>query len=112
MADALSSSTGGFAAGPGGLPATDEPTLMRLLTEALVSAGVRPEELAGLSLTTSLQADLGVDSYQLTNVARYLEEAFDLRFTLVDWVLDEADRDEHAYTVASLFHFMRAQLGA
>jgi acyl carrier protein len=97
---------------PGALPGTDEPTLMRLLREALVSACVRPDELSGLSLTTSLQTDLGVDSYQLTNVARYLEEAYDMRFTLVDWVLDEADRDEHAYTVASLFHFMRAQLGA
>ena len=94
------------------LPATDEATLMRLLTEGLIAAGVKPEELAGLSLATSLQADLGVDSYQLTNVARYLEEAFLLRFTLVDWVLDEADRDEDAYTVASLFHFIRAQLSA
>ncbi|MNS31382.1 hypothetical protein D3C72_634370 [compost metagenome] len=94
------------------LPDTTDATLMRLLVEGLLAAGLKPEETEGLNLATSLQADLGVDSYQLTNVARYLEEAFSLRFTLVDWVLDEADREEDAYTVTSLFQFMRAQLAA
>ena len=92
------------------LPATDDATLLSLLEAALLEAGVTPEEMTGLGLATSLQDDLGVDSFQLTNVARHLEEAFALRFTLVDWVLEEADREEDAYTVSSLFAYIRDQL--
>jgi acyl carrier protein len=61
--------------------------------------------LAELSDAVTLDGDLGVDSYHLTEVARALEEAHGLAFTLVDWVVDQGETDA-GYTVGSLLDYM------
>lgn len=80
------------------------------LREALAAAG-QAVALAALGDAVALDVDLGVDSYQLTEVARHLEEAHALRFTLVDWVL-AADETEAGYTVGSLLDYVVSHLEA
>lgn len=80
------------------------------LRDALAATG-QAVALADLGDAVALDADLGVDSYHLTEVARHLEEAHALRFTLVDWVL-EAGETEAGYTVGSLLDYLEAQLAA
>lgn len=80
------------------------------LREALAAAG-QDVALADLGDAVALDADLGVDSYQLTEVARHLEEAHALRFTLVDWVVS-ADETEAGFTVGSLLDYVVARLEA
>ena len=78
------------------------------LREALAAVGLDlPLDLLGDAV--SLDVDLGVDSYHLTEVARHLEEAHALRFTLVDWVLEAGD-GEAGYAVGSLLDYLEAQL--
>lgn len=83
-------------------------TLRRQIQAALLKAGVSVD-LATLTDTVTLDGDLGVDSYHLTEVARTLEEAHDLTFTLVDWVVDQGET-EAGYTVGSLLSYMQTQL--
>ncbi len=77
---------------------------------ALASVG-QAVGLPDLGDAVALDGDLGVDSYHLTEVARHLEEAHALRFTLVDWVL-EAGESEAGYTIGSLLDYLEAQLAA
>lgn len=85
---------------------SSEAAILRCLVSALRAAEV-DVQLEDLTPATSLSEDLGVDSFQLTNVARTIEEAYDLRFTLVDWVLQEEEVDGPAYTVRSLVRFIQ-----
>ena len=79
-----------------------------LLQAALAAVGLAVA-LADLTDGLALDLDLGVDSYRLTEVARHIEEAHALRFTLVDWVVDAGD-SEAGYTVGSLLDYVTAQL--
>jgi acyl carrier protein len=54
--------------------------------------------------------DLGIDSFHLVEIATRVEVAFDNRFTLVDWVVDQQDVPDPAFTLASLIVFIQAQL--
>lgn len=81
------------------------------LLEALLAIGVEAV-LADIADTTSLNEDLGIESFQLTEVARHLEEAYDLRFTLVDWVLAEGEGESPQFSVGSLLDYIASQLGA
>ncbi|MEB3299709.1 MAG: acyl carrier protein [Candidatus Sericytochromatia bacterium] len=78
-----------------------------LVKEALQHAGVEVREVTD---RTSLTMDLGVDSYHMVEVLRYIEEAYDLRFTLVDWVLAEQADPSAACTVGSLVAYLRQQI--
>jgi acyl carrier protein len=64
----------------------------------IASDTVRPE--------LSLSEDLGLDSFQMMQVARHLETAYAFRFSLADWALAEEDRDDQAYTISSLITFI------
>ena len=83
--------------------------ILALLQEVLVDAGIDlpPEEL---SPETSLTMDLGIDSFHLVEIATRVEVAFDSRFTLVDWVVDQQDVPDPAFTLASLIVFIQARL--
>ena len=83
--------------------------ILALLQEVLLDAGIDlpPEEL---SPETSLTMDLGIDSFHLVEIATRVELAFDSRFTLVDWVVDQQDAPDPAFTLASLVVFIQAQL--
>ncbi|MEB3197563.1 MAG: acyl carrier protein [Candidatus Sericytochromatia bacterium] len=86
--------------------------LRELLCEALGAVGLELT-LSDLHADLSLAADLGCDSFQLMQVSRSLEEAFELKFTLVDWYLEESDREQGpAFTVGSLLTFITSQVGA
>lgn len=92
--------------------AKTEPTtkeILALLQEVLLDAGIDlpPEEL---SPETSLTMDLGIDSFHLVEIATRVEVAFDNRFTLVDWVVDQQDAPDPAFTLASLVVFIQSQL--
>ncbi|MNT63103.1 hypothetical protein D3C72_2008850 [compost metagenome] len=56
--------------------------------------------------------DLGIDSFHLVEIATRVEGAFDSRFTLVDWVVDQQDAPDPAFTLASLVVFIQEQLAA
>ncbi len=83
--------------------------ILALLQEVLVDAGIDlpPQELGP---ETSLTMDLGIDSFHLVEIATRVEVAFDNRFTLVDWVVDQQDAPDPAFTLASLVVFIQAQL--
>ncbi len=87
------------------------PEILLLLQEVLQDAGIElpPEEL---SPETSLTMDLGIDSFYLVEIATRVEQAFDNRFTLVDWVVDQQDAPDPAFTLASLIAFIQAQFAA
>jgi acyl carrier protein len=89
------------------MPGERRETILALLAAALEEQGVPPTELRG---DVSLRDDLGLDSFQLTRLARQLEEAYDLKFTLVDWILDEEDREDERYTVDSLVTYVQGRL--
>ena len=90
--------------------------LLSHLRAALVGAGVPEAAAAALDVSTSLSDDLGVDSFQLTEVARALEHDFGDRLVLLDWILEEeADAPDDAapaYRVDRLFAFMRRALAS
>lgn len=94
---------------PDAPPSTHE--ILLLLQAVLRDAGidVPPEELTP---ETSLTMDLGIDSFHLVEIATRVELAFENRFTLVDWVVDQQDAPDPAFTLASLIGFIQAQLGA
>lgn len=81
------------------------------LESALVAAGLDaslwPE---GLRPGLSLDQDMGVDSFQLMQIARHLEKAYGYAFTVSDWVLAEEDVEEPRFTIASLVAFVTAAL--
>lgn len=92
-------------------PGTDEQDILACLTEALHVVGVDVSEWPdGLTPEVSLDGDLGVDSFQLMQVARHLEKAYAYRFSLADWVLTEEESDQPTYTVGALVAFVRTQL--
>ena len=87
---------------------SDREALRAQVHAALLKANVEVP-LADLGDAVTLDGDLGVDSYHLTEVARSLEEAHALAFTLVDWVVDQGE-SEAGYTVGSLLDYMQSQL--
>lgn len=89
----------------------DTTQILTLLQEVLLEAGI---DLPPESLTpeTSLTMDLGIDSFHLVEVATRVEAAFEGRFTLVDWVVDQQDAPDPPFTLASLIVFIQAQLTA
>jgi acyl carrier protein len=92
-------------------PGTDEVAILACLTEALQTVGIDVSEWPdGLTPEVSLDGDLGVDSFQLMQVARHLEKAYGFRFSLADWVLTEEESDNPTYTVGSLVAFVRGHL--
>lgn len=93
-------------------PGATEADIVTLLTEALQTVGIDVTEWPdGLTPEVSLDGDLGVDSFQLMQVARHLEKAYGFRFSLADWVLAEEESDQPTYTVGSLVAFVRAHVG-
>lgn len=94
------------------MPGTDEAGILACLTEALQLVGIDVSEWPdGLTPEVSLDADLGVDSFQLMQVARHLEKAYGFKFSLADWVLTEEESDTPTYTVGSLVAFVRRHVG-
>jgi len=90
-------------------PSTSE--ILALLQEVLQDAGIElPPE--ALTPETSLTMDLGIDSFHLVEIATRVEQAFGDRFSLVDWVVDQQDAPDPAFTLASLIVFIQAQLAA
>lgn len=92
----------------------DDDTLLSRLRSALAEAGIPEDAASGVGLATSLSSDLGLDSFQLTEVARALEADFSDRLVLLDWILEEeaAEDDGPAYRVSRLFDFIRRALKA
>ena len=88
-------------------PPTPE-ALKAQLAEALGALGhaVTPE---GLDDHLSLTADLGVDSFHLTEVARRLERHFGRQLGLSRWVLDESSSAGAGYTVGSLVRYVQGR---
>jgi|GEM_PF-2584167 len=83
--------------------------ILALLHEVLLDAGVDlPTET--LNPETSLTMDLGIDSFHLVEISTRVEGAFDNRFSLVDWVVDQQDVPDPAFTLASLIVFIQARL--
>ena len=88
------------------MPTTE---ILALLQEVLLNAGVDlPPET--LTPETSLTMDLGIDSFHLVEIATRVEKAFDDRFSLVDWVVDQQDVPDPAFTLASLIVFIQDRL--
>ncbi|MDB5100023.1 MAG: hypothetical protein JWM80_4444 [Cyanobacteria bacterium RYN_339] len=83
--------------------------VLACLASALAEAGI---ELGDRQLTpdVSLEHDLGVDSFQLMQVARHLETAYAFKFAVADWVLREEELDEPSYKVGGLVDFILAEL--
>jgi acyl carrier protein len=90
------------------LSATREEVLA-CLADGLREAGI---ELGGrvLAPDLSLDHDLGVDSFQLMQVARHLETAYAFKFAVADWVLREEELDAPGYKVGGLVDFILAEL--
>lgn len=84
-----------------------EAELLAALTEALGAAGI---DLGGRTLTmaTTLDQDVGLDSFQLMQVARHLERRYGFAFSVADWVLTQDAADEPDWTAGSLVRFMAA----
>lgn len=92
-------------------PGTSEAAILACLSEALQGVGIDVSEWPdGLTPEVSLDGDLGVDSFQLMQVARHLEKAYGYRFSLADWVLTEEESDQPTYTVGALVAFVRTHL--
>lgn len=89
-------------------PAT-EPALLAALAAALGAAGI---DLGGrvLAMETTLDGDVGLDSFQLMQVARHLERRYDFAFSVADWVLTQDAADAPDWTAGSLVKFMAATL--
>ena len=86
-----------------------EAELLTALTEALGAAGI---DLGGRALTmaTTLDQDVGLDSFQLMQVARHLERRYGFAFSVADWVLNQDAADAPDWTTGSLVRFMAAAL--
>lgn len=70
-------------------------------------------ELSDVKPSSSLIADLGLDSLKFVDLTVALEEAFGLReFPMQEWVDREAEKDTAAFTVASLVSACCEQLRA
>lgn len=65
-----------------------------------------------LTPAVSLDDDLGLDSFQLMKVARHLERAYEFRFSVADWVLEEEESGNATYTVGALVAFIARSLSA
>jgi acyl carrier protein len=92
-------------------PGTSEADILACLSEALQGVGIDVSEWPdGLTPEVSLDGDLGVDSFQLMQVARHLEKTYGYRFSLADWVLTEEESDQPTYTVGALVAFVRTHL--
>lgn len=93
------------------MPGASEAEILNCLSTALQAVGVDVSEWPdGLGPSVSLDGDLGVDSFQLMQVARHLEKAYDFRFSLADWVLQEEESDQPSYTVGALTAFVRRHI--
>lgn len=77
--------------------------VLACLTSALIQIGLPAEDV---DVEASLSDDLGLDSFQLMQVARQLETTYQFRFSLADWALGEEEREEHPYQIASLLAFV------
>ncbi|MBC7544101.1 MAG: acyl carrier protein [Candidatus Sericytochromatia bacterium] len=84
-----------------------EDGIVTCLTKALQPLGLAAEAMRP---ELSLSDDLGLDSFQMMQVARQLETAYAFRFSLADWALAEEDRDDQAYTIGSLKAFILAHV--
>ena len=89
-------------------PAELETALLARLSEALEAEQIPVD--GPLSAATSLDDDLGLDSFQLMKVARHLERAYDFRFSIADWVLEEEETGTPTYTVGALIAFIARAL--
>lgn len=85
--------------------ASDREAVIARLAQALAEAGVTVD-VAQLTPEASLDEDLGVDSFQLMQLARHIEAAYEFRFSLADWVLAQEDGD---LRVGSLVDYVLAQ---
>jgi acyl carrier protein len=85
--------------------------VLACLAAGLQEAGI---ELDGRALTPelSLDHDLGVDSFQLMQVARHLETAYAFKFAVADWVLREEEQELPSYKVGGLVDFILVELGS
>lgn len=85
--------------------------LKQQLAEVLNALGhaVDPQALAD---DLSLTADLGVDSFHLTEVARRLERHFGRELGLAKWVLSESSSAGPGYTIGSLVRYVESRLPA
>ena len=83
--------------------------ILRCLQVALEPFGLAADSVKP---ALSLSDDLGLDSFQMMQVARHLETAYAFRFSLADWALAEEDRDDQAYTIASLMAFIESHAPA
>ena len=93
------------------VPGVSEEAVLAVLTEALEAVGIDVSAWPdGLTGSVSLDQDLGVDSFQLMQVARHLEKAYDYRFSVADWVLTEEESDQPTYTVGALVAFVRGHV--
>jgi acyl carrier protein len=88
---------------------TTRADVLDCLADALRSAGVTLTPPT-LQEDQSLDRDMGVDSFQLMQVARHLEKSFNYRFSVADWVLAEEERDVPTYRVGGLVDFVCAEL--
>jgi acyl carrier protein len=77
--------------------------ILACLTTALTQIGLAAEDV---DPAASLSDDLGLDSFQLMQVARQLETTYQFRFSLADWALAEEEREEPPYRIASLLAFV------
>lgn len=86
---------------------TGEGALLQALAEALAAAGI---DLGGqpLRLETTLDGDVGLDSFQLMQVARHLERRYGFAFSVADWVLVQDAAEPPDWTAGSLVRFMAA----
>lgn len=78
------------------------------LAEALAAENIPTH--GALTPETSLDDDLGLDSFQLMKVARHLERAYAFKFSIADWVLEEEESGTPTYTVGALAAFISRSL--
>lgn len=77
--------------------------VLACLSGALAQIGLPTDTI---DVDASLSDDLGLDSFQLMQVARQLETTYQFRFSLADWALGEEEREDHPYRIASLLAFV------
>jgi acyl carrier protein len=82
--------------------------ILARLTEALAAENIPVD--GDLTPETSLDDDLGLDSFQLMKVARHLERAYEFKFSIADWVLEEEESGAPTYTVGALVNFVSRSL--
>jgi acyl carrier protein len=77
--------------------------VMACLAVALTQIGLPADEIEP---DASLADDLGLDSFQLMQVARHMETAYQFRFSLADWALAEEEGEDSPYLISSLLAFV------